>query len=218
MKIIIVAICAIFGSVLSTAIAGESEFEYLGKFDASQIPLVSDKTRKAIVKDYGVYGKHQKYYTLAISESGSTFGATAWEKYSSEDHIRLVLQKCEHSAQEPCGIVAHKNKLVKFQLSPRQLIYTEKFDVDLVPFITDKSRDWLRKNYKSSNRNVALAITRNGNMFVSRVGNWKPEEEAAKKALDGCNKGRKRKSCFVYSINQRVLFNSDTDLRPEKRK
>ena len=191
---------------------GKPKFEYIGKFDSSQIPYISDEFKENIAKIHAEFKTGK--FTLAVSENG-LFGWKSWKYISAKDHIRTALQRCEHVAQQPCGIVAHKNKLVKFYPFPRQLIYTDKFDANQVPFVSTKSRSEIRRGYyQRGSWNMALVLTSGGGWQWNDVDKSQPEEKAVEKAIANCQDRNPNNFCFVFAINQRVVFGPDTPIDP----
>ena len=130
------------------------------------------------------------------------------------------MQICEHLAQADCGIVANEGQLVKFHPLPRQLKYVKELDLELVPFISDKSRERL-KHYEKSGYlqqegiSTVIALGQRGEFGYST--DIPDVEVATEIALDYCNLYSRKTQCFVYSVNNDVVFNPSTEIISDKK-
>lgn len=176
-------------------------------FDASDIPHISDSTRRKIEKDYK-RSNAKDTYTVAVSTNGG-WGAVGGGRLTEGDLVRGALQKCEHITKSRCGIAILKGESVAFREYPPQIRYLAEFDVKAVPFIRKDTRERLAKDYADQGSHKALVITRNGGYGFSY--DEASADAAVEKAMGYCNKNGKR-NCFVYDVDGRVLFTRETDI------
>ena len=176
-------------------------------FDPSTVPHVSESARARIEEDFAKSTDRDHYY-LAVSESGS-WASRAWSKATEADLIRGVIQKCEHIAQAPCGLAVRAGESIEFRLYPTMLRYPREFDLALVPFISENGRNRIGQRYAQKSEHRALALTRNGGFGFATGG--ASDDEAAEAALADCHGERKRR-CFLYSVDGRVVFSRSTDM------
>ncbi|MGB0507028.1 MAG: hypothetical protein ACPGGK_12610 [Pikeienuella sp.] len=175
--------------------------------DVSDVPHVSDRTRGKIEKDYD-RSRSQDTYTLAISRSGY-WGSTASGRGEAGDLVRGALQKCEHAAQERCGLAAMNGENVEFREYPPQIRYVRELDINSIPFIWSKGRDRLSDDYIGQSGHKALVLSRNGGYGFAY--DEASADAAVEKAMGYCTKNGKR-ACFVYEVNDKVVFNRETNI------
>ena len=194
-------------ATLSTAKADDIEYESLGPFDPSEMPFISDEDLEIIARHF--VGDNKPEYTIAVCERGCW--AVTWGGWSTQDRIRSVLQRCEHQAQEPCGLIAVNGQLVTFKHQPGQITYPEKFDSDVVPFVQRRESGKIRSQYANQRRHRALALNWNGSYGFSYGQSNK--ELARKNALALCRKiSEGHGHCFLYDVNGTVVFKPTTDI------
>ena len=183
--------------------------------DMSGTPFLSEQNKEWVEKEYeGLGRKCQSSYTLAISRD-DRMGAYCHSRLSTEEVSRIALEKCEHSALDPCGLVVVTGRVVEFRESPMSIRYPETFTASQVPFVSTKARSRLKKKYERARGHKALAITRNGTYWYSV--RRSSEEEAKEKALGGCEKDdRRRNRCFIYAVGSKVVFDIFTNVFPER--
>ena len=195
-------------ATLSTTKADEIDYEVLGPFNPSNVPFVSDKDRETIAGYF--VGDNKAGFTLAVCERGcwSLEWATSW---STQDRIRSALQRCEHIAQEACGLAAVDGKIVAFRPQPGQITYPEEFNSDAVPFVRRKYLARIHSQYAIKSRHRALAINSNG--AYGYAYNQPSEDKARAEALAWCRRSSEGKGyCFLYDINGTVVFQPMTDI------
>lgn len=175
--------------------------------DVSDVPHVSNNTRKSIAKDYE-RSRSQETYMLAVSTTGF-WGATASGRGETGDLVRGALQKCEHAAQTRCGMAAVSGENVEFREYPPQIRYVRELDLNSIPFIWTKGRNRLKRDYIDQGENRALVLSRNGGYGFAY--DRSSPDAAVEKAMSKCTKNGKR-ACFVYEVNGKVVFNRETDI------
>ncbi len=168
-----------------------------------------------LAQDYEDAGsKCQTDYTVAVAEDGS-YGSVCSSKATDDDLARTAIQKCEHwSKGKLCGVVVMRNKAVPYTLSPILMTYPTTFDPQQVPFLWAADRDKLVSKYIPKGTHKALAITRNGT--YGWVADKTSPEDAETGALENCEKYDKRGRCFLYSVNEEVVFNKDSNIYPDR--
>ncbi len=202
----------IFGVIAMLLILGSG-----GAWAASIDDLTDiDSDLKAkLVKDYADSSQGcQANYTAAVSKDGS-WGSTCSSKASDDDLARTAIQKCEHWSQgRPCGIVILRDTVVPYVLSPILMTYPTRFDAEKVPFLWASEREKLSGKFVPREGHKALAITRNGT--YGWVVEKSTTKEAEQEALKDCENRDKKGRCFIYSIDDTVLFTSTTNIYPER--
>ena len=183
--------------------------------DMNDTPFLSEHSKEMVEKDYNRSSqKCRSSYAVAISKSGS-WGSYCHAKLSTKEITRIVLEKCEHSVLEACGLVVVAGRLVEFQESTQNIRYPETFDASVVPFVSANSRNRLKKKYYSAPVHKALALTGNGR-FAYYTGR-SSDTEAKEMALERCEKYDKQKNrCFLYAVGQKVVFDIFTNIFPER--
>ena len=192
--------------ILSTAFAGDIEYKIIGPFDASELLFISEDDRKNI-ENIAKNPDYSSTFVLAISESGIPIYWTSDE--STQDRIRRSVQICEHVSGGQCGLAVVNGEMVEFEVLPRQLTYSETFDIEAVPFAPQHSRKYLRE-YDDLEQHKALALNYNG-LFWYWYG-ADSEYGAKKNALDVCRRDSGWGNCFLYDVNGTVVFDRHTDI------
>ena len=208
--IVVKIICAVFGfcagmAVTSVALA----------LDMSAVPFISERTKESIEKHFSSTGRDCKLsYTVVVAKSG-VWSSYCGGKLPKDDVRRIALEKCEHMAQETCGMVVVDGRVVEFDESPWNILYPETFSAASVPFIATKDRKQLKIKYGNAYRHKALAISRNG--AYGYVTGRSSESEAKRLAVSFCEKhDRRRKRCFIYAVGPEVVFDMFTNIKPER--
>jgi hypothetical protein len=177
---------------------------------AAAIPQIPERLRPAIQTDYDA--SPRVAYTLAVGAAGQGWSSHSGRgTWSQAERVRVAQQRCEHFAQGPCILVMVDGRLTgRTTAEPRALNYVQSFDASAVPFLNDAARADLVR-YGSANRDRALVITRNGD-YQWRIGHAS-EAEAQRDALQRCQQGGDgNRPCFVYAVNDRVVFTPQTDI------
>ena len=180
------------------------EYEVVGPFDASQVPFISDGLRESVRRDF--VGNRRSTFTLAACESGCVAWSWGQRWNSTQEHIRNVLQQCEHNGREPCGLVAVNGELVKFEVQPTQISYPVTFDTSAVPFVSRANLRRIRSDYAGGARHRALALNYTGRYGYAT--GQRSEEQARRTALARCREySGVWGHCFLYDANGTVVFN-----------
>lgn len=192
--------------LLSTAYADGIDYVVTGPFDASQLPFISEDDRKSI-KSNATNPSFKSTYVLAISDSGQY---AFWSREgSTQDRMRRSMQICEHVSDRQCGLAVVDGEMVEFKFLPRQLKYRDKFDINSVPFTSERDLNYLRQ-YDGARRHKALALNYNG--FFRYSVRASSEYTAKQNALAWCRRDSSWGNCFLYDVNGKVVFNPDTDI------
>jgi hypothetical protein len=181
-------------------------------FDVSKIPFKSKETKAKILKDFEQAQERGRNFILAIGRDGawsSKWLRSDWE--SHEESARMVREKCEHLSDGACNVVYQNGEWIDFENSSRTLEYVTIFDASKIPFVQNDTRAKLASKYSPESKNKALAISRHGRYWY--VYSMESPQEAADSALKKCSGGKNR-PCFVYAINDEVVFDSGTDIYP----
>jgi hypothetical protein len=195
--------CAVLAFATSLAMA----------FDASKIPFKTKETKAEILKDFEQAQERGRNFILAVGRDGawsSKWLRSDWE--SHEESARMVREKCEHLSDGACNVVYQNGEWIDFESSSRILEYVTTFDASKIPFVQDDTREKLASKYSPKSKNKALAISRHGRYWY--VYSKESPEEAADAALHKC-RGEKNFPCFVYAINDDVVFDSNTVIYPQ---
>ena len=179
-------------------------------FDVSKIPFKSQEIKAKILQEFKQAQElgRERTFILAVGREGGW--AVMWPRSdwaSPEEWSRMVREKCEHFTEAACNVVYRNSDWVDFEENKRVLEYVTTFDASKIPFVLNSDRAKLESKYSSRSKNKALAISRHGRYWY--VYSKKSPEDAADVALDKC-RGEKNFPCFVYAINDEVVFDSNT--------
>jgi len=198
-------VIAILASLSSSVIAAEANF------NAEKIPFVSEKKRGELLDSY-TKNTQKTTFTLAVSTDGKKTSWFAGSSITSEERELLALQNCEHTSGAPCVLVVKDGVMTGDTVPGKSVMkYPTEFAVSDVPFIGEKGRDWVA-GYLRAPKHKAIAMRGNGAMAVATE--KASEEEAQNEALSRCLE-RVKKTCFVYAVDNRVLFNKSSDITPK---
>ena len=174
------------------------------------IPYLSGQARLEVAHDFVQAGPNQGAYTLAVSPAGS-WDSIADPRVLPAERARNVLQRCEHRARIRCLLV-YQNGQATGETVPRpsSMVYPGKFDPAAVPFLPDDVLAIVAPRFAAGQPHRAMAISAFGvaGIAVGRSG----EEEASKLALDKCQGASNGKRCFLYAVDDKVLFNRDVKI------
>ena len=183
-------------------------------FDPSMLTTVDDGRRKEVQKafNFAQANGRTKDFTAAIGPKKSW--ATSSDGYlGKEDRVKNVLQRCQHYEREPCALVAIDGFASGYtKAQPSTIAYPKKFSARTVPFIPDGQRSVLEQSYRSLSSNKAIAINSYG--YYGMIGGEKTKDEAVSKAIQKC-KSSTKENCFIYSVNDDVLFDAKTAIADE---
>ena len=187
-----------------------AELAHADALDIRRVPFLSPLQRNLLHKDYEDSGAKKDKYTLAVSPHG------AWQSFyadaiSAEDRSKNVLERCEHITRGRCFLV-YENGLMTNERTPRpaEMKYTTEFDPMQIPFISTKLREQIKRAYPGLNPDKAIAFDSIGGYGVSY--GQEDEATASKLALENCESKSGGKKCFLYIINEKVVFNKDTNI------
>ena len=193
----------------SAAKADRIDHEVLGPFDASKVPFISDGLRESVRRDF--VGDRRSTFTLAVCESGCVAWSWGRRWTTTQAHIRNVLQQCEHSGRQPCGLIAVNGELVTFEVQPIGITYPKKFDSSAVPFVPRTRLPSIRSGYAGQELHRALALNHTGRYGYST--GQRSEEQARKTALARCREySGVWGHCFLYDVDGTVVFKPTTYL------
>ncbi|UWQ52769.1 DUF4189 domain-containing protein [Leisingera caerulea] len=181
--------------------------------DFHQIPFLSDAASASIQRDYERV-RCKQTYMVAVSPNGHWASRCSGNKLSSTI-TSAVLQKCEHSAGQPCGLAIAKGRNLPDWRAVSSLVYAETVSPESIPFVDGlRGRDVVAR-YTAARRNKALALSRNGAWAYASGRLTMREAEQA--ALSNCeeNDGN-RMRCFLYASGNEVVFGPETDIYPER--
>ncbi|KIC07792.1 hypothetical protein RA19_21945 [Leisingera sp. ANG-M1] len=181
--------------------------------DFYQIPFLTDAASASIQRDYERV-RCKQTYMVAVSPDGHWASRCSGNKLSSTI-TQAVLQKCEHAAGQPCGLVIAKGRnLPDWQPTP-SMIYADSVTPDSVPFVAELRRRDMVSRYTVARRNKALALSRNGAWAYASGRLTSREAEHA--ALSKCEEiDGNRRRCFLYASGNDVVFGPETDIYPER--
>ncbi|MDD9991784.1 MAG: hypothetical protein OXP75_08280 [Rhodospirillales bacterium] len=182
----------------------EYAYEVLGPFDADKVPFISHGLRESVRRDF--VGNRRSTFTLAVCQSGCAAWSWGQRWTTTREHIRNVLQQCEHNGREPCGLVAVNGELVKFEVQPTQITYPHEFVSSAVPFVSSASLRRIRSGYAAGAQHRALALNHTGRYGYAT--GQRSEEQARRTALARCREySGVWGHCFLYDVNGTVVFN-----------
>ena len=178
--------------------------------DIKMVPFLSAIQRNLLFKDYADAGMKKGQYTLAVSPQG-TWQSFFSDTISAEDRARNVLERCEHITKARC-LMAYENGRMTNERTPRPAVmrYPTEFDPMQIPFISSKLRQQIKRAYLGLNPDKAIAFDSIGDYGVSY--GQSDEATARKLTLENCESKSGGKTCFVYSINETVIFNKNTKI------
>ncbi len=186
---------------------------------AARVAQIPERLRVAIQADYDTSSRTA--YTLAVGTTGQGWGSHSGRgTWSLREQTRVAQQRCEHLSQGPCILVMVAGRLTgSVTPEPRALTYLSHFNAATVPFLNDASRADLALRYPTAQQHRALALTRTGDYHW--VSQQTTEAAAQRDALLRCQQGGGgNRPCFVYSVNDQVVFTSQTDIsdaiRPQR--
>lgn len=179
--------------------------------DIATLPMPNERPRAEIAADYASVS-NKSAYTLAMSGDGHWGSQARTGNRTPEDRRRNALQKCEHAAGAPCGLVVDNGVAVaRFSPMPSGLVYGGRFDAASAPFVSAASRAEMATEYALRAGDRALAIHRNG------AWGYEWGKAGAQAAIDGalrrCAEFSESADCFIHDVNGQVRFNRDTPLR-----
>ncbi len=181
-----------------------------GGLDEKTLPYLTGLGRLEVAKDYAAAGPNQAVYTLAISGAGS-WDSLDDPRVGSEERARNVLQRCEHRAHKRCLLVFENGKRSgELTLRPSGLTYAARFELATVPFIPRDVLAQIGPRYMAAKPHRAMAISAMGMVGVAAGAG--SGDEAGARALEMCQKSTGAKHCFVYSVDDTVLFNQTTKI------
>ncbi len=178
--------------------------------DIKMLPFLSSLQRNLVAKDYEAAGVNKEKYTLAISPIG------AWQSFFSdaipaEERSTNVLERCEHITKTKCYLVYDNGKMTNERIPrPSLMRYPTEFDPAQVPFINNKLRQQINRAYSGLVPDKALSLNSIGGYGVSY--GQDNTDIASKLSLENCEAKAGGHKCFLYSINEKVIFNKDTKI------
>jgi len=178
--------------------------------DIKMVPFLSPLQRNLLTKDYDAAGIKKAQYTLAVSPQGA-WQSFYWDTIPAEDRARNVLERCEQITKNRCFMVYENGKMTN-ERTPRPTVmrYPTEFDPIQIPFITSKLRQQIKKAYPGLNPYKALALDSLGGYGASYGEN--DEATASKLAVDNCESKSRGNKCFLYIINEKIVFNKNTKI------
>ena len=198
-------VCAVLAASTVSARAEAPDFQ--------QIPFLSEPASAAIQSDYERV-RCKQTYLVAVSPNGHWASRCSGNKLSFTI-TSAVLQKCEHSAGQPCGLAIAKGRNLPEWRAVPSVVYADTVSPETIPFVADlRSRDVVAR-YTAARRNKALALSRNGAWaYASGRLTMREAEQAALRKCEE-NDGNRRR-CFLYASGSEVVFGPDTDIYPER--
>ncbi len=181
--------------------------------DVNSIPYLSIGTKSKIESEFNNLSEWCKStYAVAITRNG-TWSSYCSRSLSTDEITRVVLEMCEQESGVRCGLVITSGKMVNFEEADQQISYPTEFESSSIPFVSDESRIKLRR-YANAQGSKALAISRGGAYGYFERGS--SIERAIRSALKFCEDAdRNRRRCFVYAVDNAVVFDMFTDVYPE---
>lgn len=178
--------------------------------DTRTLPYLSGLSRQEIAHDFVSAAAAQGVYTLAVSPAGS-WDSVYDDRISVEERARNALQRCEHRARLRCLLVV-QNGAPTGEKTPRSsgLVYAQSFDAATVPFVPREVITRIAPRFAAGKPHRAMAVNANGWIGIA-VGRASPEE-AGKVALDKCQGGAGGKMCFLYAVDDAIVFTKDTKI------
>lgn len=205
----LVRLLSAFAVVLLTPLTADA-----ADLKPAEVPFLSEDERAMLTRDWRrASDRCKRTYTLAVARGGA-WGAYCHRKASAEEVARIAQQKCEHAAQDLCGIVYQRGEARAFAEAAPAMRYPKTFTADQVPFVRDKTRKALAGDYGAAKGAKALALTRNGR--IGRITGAADEATAKRRALAACEKeDRNRGRCILYAVGDEVVFTSRTNIFPD---
>lgn len=199
-------------STLATAASGRPNVQLGQKpFTPDMLQNIDAARQKEIRKayDWAVSNGRVKFFTVAVGPRKS-WATLADGNMTRPDRILNVLQRCEHYEKTPCALIAADGLVSSnTRIQPSTISYDKKFSVPNIPFIPETQRKVIQSSYPTMTGNRAIAINSYG--YYGMAGNAASTEEAAAKATQQCENSSQEK-CFIYSINDDVLFTHKTSI------
>lgn len=180
-------------------------------FSPATVSQVDGGRQREILKAYewALSNGRSKFFTVAVGPKKSW--ATLADNYMTQsDRVLNVLQRCEHYEGTPCALFAVDGVATSnTKIQPSTIAYPKKFTARAVPFVTQKQRSLIESSYNAATGNRALVINSYGYYGISANGS--SPETAIAEATQQCQNGSQER-CFVYSVNDNVLFTSQTSI------
>lgn len=174
------------------------------------LPLLSGQSRQDVAHDFADAGADQSAYTLAVSSTGS-WDSIYDARIDPEDRARNVLQRCEHRAHSRCLLVIHNGKATGDRtFRDSGLAYVATFDLTTVPFVPREVMARIGPRFAAAKQHRAMAINANG--LVGVAAGRASADEAGRLAVQKCQEGSKGRTCFLYAVDNQVVFTKDTKI------
>jgi hypothetical protein len=181
------------------------------KFNPDMVKTADGNVHQGLKKayDFALVGNRLSAFTAAIGPKNS-WATTSDTFLSRDDRVRNVLQRCQHYEKTPCALVAIDGMTSgNTKEQPSTISYPARFNFSAIPFVAGSQLAEIQRSYRTLGSNKALAINAYG--YYGMAGDAKSTEEAIQQASEKCSAATKEK-CFIYSINEDVLFNAKTPI------
>lgn len=184
--------------------------ETFDALDPATLPWITPEQRAnvaALLEDYKA--GRIAYFVVASSPRG-TYVTRTWFALSTglEEVARQALESCEYVDETPCRLVAVSDRATKRPgggwAGQPVLLSGEGglFDHRRVPFVVDADRANLRAYTRAARPKVMML--NNGGYWAYRSG--ATIAEALAEATKGCEGEPKTTTCFVYAVDDHVVF------------
>jgi hypothetical protein len=179
------------------------------RLDVSAIPYLSAKARDALAR----YPDSPGPKAIAISQRGNyAYFTNKTNTRSEEDVKRSALQYCQFNAEEPCALYAVGDAVVfdpkiGFKATPVAIPGSGRFDPELVPFVSDRTREVSMTNYQRNPDNKAIALTPSG--VWAAVWGRASDDDAREAAMEQCQQRSEKMECYLYAVNGQVVFDEE---------
>lgn len=179
------------------------------RLDVSAIPYLPAKARDALAR----YPDLPSPKAIAISQRGNyAYFTNKTNSRSEEDVKRSALQYCQFNAEEPCALYAVGDAVVfdpkiGFKATPVAIPGSGRFDPELVPFVSDRTREVSMTNYQRNPDHKAIALTPSG--VWAAVWGRSSDDDAREAALEQCQQRSEKMECYLYAVNGQVVFDEE---------
>lgn len=184
--------------------------ETYGELDPASLPWITAEQRAniaALKKDF-VEGK-LAYFVVASSPKGTYVSRASFQSSTGVEEIaRQALETCEYVDEAPCRLIAINDRSTRRPTggwAAQPIMLSDqggRFDHTRVPFAPDADRANLRA-YARATRPKAMMIGNSG-YWAYRSG--ATIVEAITEATKGCEGEPKTISCFLYAVDDHVVF------------
>ena len=181
------------------------------EIDTKALPFLDMKGRQEVGHDYQMAGPaNQPFYTLVISPIGS-WDSLYDSRFSEEERARNTLQRCEHRSQRKCVLVYRDGKPTG-EKTPQSsgLTYAQTLDADSIPFVPKDVLERAVPRLLAGKPHRAMAISSQG--IIGEDAGSADAATASRLALDNCNRIATISACFLYAVDDKVVFTRQTKI------